>query len=217
MDLELMFWATKQTGNQTYRNQAIRNAQTVAQYLIRPDGGSFHWGYFDKATGQFVSGETAQGYSNTSTWARGQAWGIHAFTMVYRETGDPQFLAAAKKMADYFINHLPADKVPFWDFDDPKAPNTFKDSSAAAVAASGLVELGQLATLAADKTRYTQAAKDILSSLASPPYLAEGTSSHAVLNHGAWYVPPPISSGESSMIWGDYYFLEAVNRLQGKA
>jgi len=217
MDMELMFWATKQTGNQTYRNQAIRNAQTVARHLIRADGSSAHWGYFDRNTGQLISLETAQGYSHTSTWARGQAWGIYAFTMVYRETKDPQFLAAAKKLADYFINRLPADKVPFWDFNDPAVPNTFKDSSAAAVAASGLVQLGQLAPDPADKTRYTEAARSILSALASPPYLANGSSSRAVLNRGAWYVPPPLGTGESSMIWGDYYFLEAVNRLQGKA
>jgi rhamnogalacturonyl hydrolase YesR len=214
MDLELLFWAARQTGNQAYYNQALRNAQTVATHLVRADGGSYHWGYFDSATGEFISGETAQGYANESTWARGQAWGIYAFTMVYRETRDAQFLATARKMADYFLRNLPADQVPFWDFNDPAIPDTHKDSSAAAIAASGLFELAKLDPPNAET--YGRAAEGILGALTAQPYLAQGTNSRAVLNRGAWYVPPPVSSGESSTIWGDYYFLEAINRFEGR-
>ena len=111
MDLELMFWAARETGNQTYYDQAISHAKMAAANHVRADGGSFQWIYYDAATGQKVLGETAQGYANDSTWARGQAWGIHAFTMIYRETGDAQFYATAKKLADYYLDRLPADLV----------------------------------------------------------------------------------------------------------
>jgi rhamnogalacturonyl hydrolase YesR len=214
MDLELMFWAAKQPGGQQkYYDQAVSNARTVAAHMVRPDGGSYHWGYFDGVTGQFISGETAQGYANNSTWARGQAWGIYAFTVVYRETGDLQFLTTARKMADFFLRNLPPDKVPSWDFNDPSVPDTFKDSSTAAIAASALFELGRLDS--GDGEKYTRAGEEILGSLATKPYLAEDTDSRAILNRGAWYVPPPESSGESSTIWGDYYFLEAIKRYRG--
>jgi unsaturated chondroitin disaccharide hydrolase len=214
MDMELMFWAAKQTGNQQYYDRAVRHLQTVAANLIRSDGGSFHWAYFYDQTGQFISGETYQGYADTSTWARGQAWGIYSFTMAYRETGRAEFLAAARKMADYFLDHLPADHVPFWDFNDPAAPNTYRDSSAAAIAASGLLELSTLlraggAVAAADG--YLADAKDVLGSLSSGAYLARGTASRGVLLHGALNVPANTGT-DSSLIFGDYYFLEAINR-----
>jgi unsaturated chondroitin disaccharide hydrolase len=215
MDLELMFWAAKQTGNQTYYNQAVSHAQKIAQHLVRPDGGSYHWGYFDRANGEFISGETAQGYSDTSTWSRGQAWGIYAFTMAYRETGNAQFLATAKKMSDYFIARLPADKIPYWDFNDPRIPNTYRDSSAAALAASGMLELAKLSADPAD-AKYRVAAVDMLKELASPPTLALGTTSRGILNRATRYVPAPFHHSEASVVWGDYYFLEAINRYQGK-
>jgi unsaturated chondroitin disaccharide hydrolase len=134
--------------------------------------------------------------------------------MAYRETGRAEFLAAARKMADYFLAHLPADHVPFWDFNDPAAPNTYRDSSAAAIAASGLLELSaQLraggSVAAADG--YLADAKDILSSLSSSAYLARGTASRGVLLHGALNVPTNTGT-DSSLIFGDYYFLEAINR-----
>ncbi|QOV87471.1 glycoside hydrolase family 88 protein [Humisphaera borealis] len=216
MDLELLFWAAKQTGNQTYYNQAVANARTVAKHLVRPDGSSFHWGYFDKDTGDFISGETAQGYANNSTWARGQAWGMYAFAMAYRETGLTEFLDTARKMSDWYIAHLPADKVPFWDFDDPAIPNTQKDSSAASLAASALLMISDLASAPADKSTYAVAAGGMLEALSSPEYLADNTQSRSILNRGAWYVPAPISSQESGLIWGDYYFLEALNRYSGR-
>ena len=211
MDMELLLWAAKQTGNAGYRQAAVRHAVTTMTHLVRPDGGSFHWGYFDKATGNFISGETAQGYADNSTWARGQAWGIYGFTMLYRETGDARFLATAKKLADHFLRRLPADKVPNWDFD---APSQFKDSSASAITASALLMMAKVDPGSA--TTYGAAGRDLLKALTATPYLAQGTNSRSILNRGAWYIPQPLATGESGTVWGDYYFLEAINRYQGK-
>ncbi|HEV2295526.1 MAG TPA: DNRLRE domain-containing protein [Tepidisphaeraceae bacterium] len=219
MDMELMFWAARETGNQQYYDRAVRHLQTVARHVVRSDGGSYHWVYFYDQTGEFVSGETYQGYSDESTWARGQAWAIYSFTMAYRETGRTEFLTAARKVADFFLARLPSDHVPFWDFDDPAAPNTFRDSSAAAIAASGLLELSQLlrSTGAASLAdMYLTDAKEILGALASEAYLADGTPNRGVLLHGALNVPTNTGT-DSSLIFGDYYFLEALNRYAAAA
>lgn len=213
MDLELMFWAARTTGNQTYYDQAISHARVVATHHVRADGGSFQWCYFDAATGDFIDGEKGQGYTNDSTWSRGQAWGIHAFTMIYRETGLPEFLTVAERMADYFVSRLPADHVPYWDFDVPVTATTFKDSSAAAIAASGLFELGRL-TSGATSDKYWNAAQDILGTLASTPYLSVGTNSRGILNRGAAFVPPPGNLPQTSTSWGDFYFMQAIGRFR---
>src|SRR6476469_9962444 len=104
----------------------------------RQHGGTYQWGYWDTASGNFIDGETYQGFANESTWSRGQAWSIYSFSAIARDTGLSDVLSAARKVADYFIAHLPADSVPYWDFNSPDIPNTFRDSSAAAIAASGL-------------------------------------------------------------------------------
>jgi len=219
MDMELLFWAARETGNQTYYDRAVRHLQTVAEHLVRPDGGTFHWVYFDSANGEFISGETYQGYSDESTWARGQAWGIYSFTMAYRETGRAEFLTTARKLADHFMARLPADNVPFWDFDAPVTSSTPKDSSAAAIAASGLLELSQLIRAGGNGVladAYRGDAKAILASLTSDAYLAEGTVHDGVLLHGALNVPTNTGT-DSSLIFGDYYFLEAANRYNATA
>ena len=182
-DMQLLLWAAKETNNQTYIDRVTRHVRNVIAHLVRPDGGTYHWGYFDKNTGDFISGETYQGYANESTWSRGQAWAIYSFTTVAKELGLSDVLAAAQKVTDYFIAHLPADNVPYWDFDDPAIPNTYRDSSAAAIAASGML----VSQLAGDPTvaqTYRTTAENILASLSSSSYLAEGSTSHGILLHG---------------------------------
>lgn len=214
MDLELLLWVAKETNNQGMLNRVIRHGNTVAKYLIRPDGGSYQWGYFDKDTGAFISGETLQGLADEGTWARGQAWGIHGFTTLYRETKRPEFLAAARKLSDYYIANLPADFIPYWDFNDPAIPNTFRDSSAAAIAASGMAQLSTLITDPAAAAKYRTAATKMLDSLASSKYLAEGSGDPGILLHGAWYVPSPYNNGDAALSWGDFYFMEAMSRFR---
>jgi len=213
-DMELLMWAGRETNNQQYISRAIAHTQKVIANQVRPDGSISQFGMYDAANGDIIMQETYQGYSNSSTWSRGQAWAILSFTTMARETGRADFTAAAKKVADYFINHLPADNVPFWDFNHPSIPNTFKDSSAAAVAASGLLELSTLMTDSTERTRYRAAAERILLSLVSPTYWAAGTIHRGLLQHGAVNIPNDEFGRDNSIIYGDYYFLKAMNQYR---
>jgi len=212
-DLELMYWAGKETGNQQYIDRATRHFQLVTRFLVASDGGTRHFAMFDSTTGQFVLNETYQGYANDSTWARGQAWAVLSFANTARDTGRADFLAAAQKVADFFLTNLPADSVPFWDFNDPAIPNTWRDSSAAAVAASGLVQLSKLTTDPTLKAKYQQGAEQILKSLIAN-YLITDASQPGLLKHGALDVPHRAFANDVSLTFGDYYFLEALNRYR---
>ncbi len=213
-DMLLMLWAAKETNNQTYYDRAVRHTRNVVNHLLRSDGGSYQFGYFDKNTGAFIDGETSQGYANESTWARGQAWAIFALTAVARETGLSDIQAGAQKAADWYIGHLPSDSVPYWDFDMPITASTYRDSSAAAIAASGLLDLCTLVTAPADQTKYRSAATAALTALSSSAYLAQGSISHGVLLHGAQNVPNVPVGNDVSLSFGDYFFLQAINRYK---
>ena len=132
--------------------------------------------------------------------------------MVYRETGDARFLETARRIADFYLDHLPADHVPYWDFGAPGIPNAPRDSSAAAVAAAGLLELATLETDGARADRYAQAARDTITSLSSPAYLAEGTAGRSILLHGTQNAP--VGETDRGLIYGDYYFVEALLRYR---
>jgi unsaturated chondroitin disaccharide hydrolase len=203
----------------------VSHADTTIENHVREDGSIFHLVDFDPATGDVVLRSTWQGYADDSTWARGQAWAVYGFTMTYRETGDPVFLETAQRVADFFIDNLPADFVPYWDFDAPGIPDASRDSSAAAIAASGLLELSTLAADPADQMRYADAARSMLASLCTPDagggYLAEdaaGTSiSPGLLMRGCQVHPDSVAGGDQcdeSLIFGDYYFLEALMRAE---
>jgi len=216
MDLPNVLWAADQLGDATMRQQAIQNALTVAANQFRADGGIYQWVYFEAATGQRISGETYQGYGNETTWSRGQAWAIHGFSELARLTGVPELRNAARRAADYWVAHAPTDGVPYWDFDVPVTSSTPRDSSAAAIAASGLLDLAkQLAgTDGVTAAKYRSAAEKILTSLSSAAYLSENTNSRGTLRHATINYPlnPPIADDSSSM--ADRYFLQAVSRYQ---
>ncbi|WP_408889411.1 alpha-12C2-mannosidase [Myxococcus faecalis] len=209
MNLELLLWASANGGRAELRTMAVNHALTTLRDAVRPDGSSFHYVDYNAATGAIRSKGTFQGYSTNSTWARGHAWLIHGYTMVYRYTGDSRMLAAARKVTDWYLSRVPTDMVPKWDFD---APGTQKDSSAAAIVASALLELSQLETDAARKTRYRDAALRTLDTLVSPAYFAQGTNSPGLLLHGVGHLPAN-QEVDVSLIYGDYYFLEAVLRF----
>src|SRR2546425_6955959 len=174
--------------------------------MVRPDGSTYHVVDYS-SSGAILFRGTFQGYSNSSTWTRGQAWAIYGYTMLYRYTADPRMLAAARKVTDYYLSRLGNDPIPNWDFD---APSHHKDSSAAAAVASALFELsGYVET--SDRQRYLDAANRMLDALASPAYLAEGTSNPAILLHGSGNVPHG-QSVDVGLIYGDHYFLEALAR-----
>jgi hypothetical protein len=216
MNLEILFWASKNGGDSAWYDMAVSHALKTRENHVRPDGSTFHVVDYNPSTGEIISRETHQGYSDSSSWARGQAWGLHGFTIAYRETGDARFLQTAQQLSDYFIDHLPPDHVPYWDFEAPNIPNEQKDASAAAIAASGLLELSALVTDGAARAKYENAAFDILASLSSPAYLAEGIPEgrdSSILLHGVGNRPSN-SEVDVSLIYADYYFLEALLRYQ---
>jgi hypothetical protein len=209
MNLELLLLASQNGGNPAWRDMAISHAVKTMQNHVRADGSTFHVVDYN-ADGTVFSQFTSQGASNGSTWSRGQAWGLNGFTMVYRYTKDPRFLATAQQLADYFINNLPPDFVPYRDFSQSgTAP---RDSSAAAIAASGLLELSTYVG-SADSTRYRTAALNILSSLSSAGYLGDRLATDGILLHGSANVPGN-SGVDTSLIYGDYYFIQGCFRAR---
>lgn len=215
MDMQLLYWAWKQSGNTLYRDRANAHLIKLAQNYVRSDGSTYQWGYYSSTSGAFIGPEKKQGYSATSVWSRGQAWAIHSYTDAYKWTKNSSMLATARKVADYWIAHVPSDGVPYWDFASPDIPNTYRDTSAAAIAAAGLVQLSKLDPDTTRQGKYRAAAELILNSLTSAKYLAEGSTSHGVLLHGASFVPKSKPIADNSLIYGDYYFLEAMNRYAG--
>jgi unsaturated chondroitin disaccharide hydrolase len=209
MNLELLLWAAKNGGNPSYYDLAVRHATVTMENQLRPDYSSWHVLAYDTLTGEAVQKVTAQGYADESIWARGQAWGIYGFTMTYRETGNPEFLETAKKMAKIYIDRLPEDLVPYWDFDAPEIPDAPRDASAAAITASALLELSTLVNEPEESKYYRSVAVDMLRSLAEN-YLSDG-SNVAVLNHSVGHFTAN-SEIDIPIIYADYYFIEALLR-----
>jgi len=220
MNLEMLFWASKHTGDPKYRDVACRHADITLMNHFRDDASSYHVVSYND-DGSVESRGTFQGYADESAWARGQAWGLYGYTMCFRETGDPKYLAHAERIASLVMNHprTPADRIPYWDYDAPGQPDAPRDASAAAVMASALFELSTL--VPADEGRkYFDYAETLLMSLCSDDYLAaEGTNGGFVLMHsvGHW---PANSEIDTPLNYADYYFLEAIGRylhLRGAA
>ena len=211
MNLELLFWASQNGGQRGWYDMALNHALKAAADLVRPDGSTFQVVDYDPVSGAILSRGTYQGASANSTWARGQAWALYGFTMAYRYTRDSRMLDNARKVADYYVGRLPADGVPNWDFD---STTLRKDSSTAAAAASGLIELSTLVTDSTAQARYRNAAFRSLDTLASSAYLAEGSTSQGVLLHGVGDLLHGVDV-DVSLIYGDYYFIEGLIRYKG--
>lgn len=210
MNLELLFWASH-NGRPAYKEIAIRHAITTMKNQIRRDNSVVHVVVYDDETGQVDSLKTWQGAFDESMWARGQAWGIYGFTMSYRETGMKEFLTTARNLADHFIERLPSDGVPYWDFDATNIPDEPKDASAGAIAASALIELASLVPDKDTGSYYLHTACRILTSL-TRHYLAPDESD-AILSHSVGSKPQN-SEVDVPIIYADYYFIEALMRLR---
>jgi hypothetical protein len=205
MNLEMLFWASRKTGDAKYRNIAVSHLDQTLRNHFRPDASSYHLVDYNN-DGTAKSRVTYQGLNDSSAWARGQGWALYGYTMAYRETSDPKYLDHARRVASFILSHpgMPADKVPLWDFDAPT--DQTRDSSAAALYASALYELS---TLVSDGAQYEAAADAILASLSSPAYQARsGEASGFLLKHGAGNVPKP-DEVDVPLNYGDYYYLEA--------
>ena len=209
MNLELLFWASKNGGSKNLYDIAVKHALTTMNNHFRKNYSSYHVILYDSVTGKKIKGVTHQGYNDSSMWARGQSWAIYGFTLCYRETMNPVFLDFAQKVADVYLNKLPKDLIPVWDFNYPdKKP---KDVSAACITASALIELSQFI---ADKTKadyYLQTAKKIIDNLSSSTYQSRRKNS-AFLLHSTGNKSAGIEIN-ASIIYADYYYLEALLRL----
>ena len=208
----LLYWATEMTGEDRFANAANRHLARARKLLVRPDASTFHTFYIDTQTGLARHGSTHQGFSDDSCWARGQAWGIYGFAVGWRHTGDAGLVELSAKLANYFLNRLPDDGICCWDliFTDGQAQ---RDSSAAAIAACGLLELASAQPLS-DEARETYAgwAWHIVRTLGEA-YLAPLEGSNAVLLHAVYHMPNKAGVDEAC-IWGDYFYLEALMRLR---
>lgn len=222
MNLDLLFFASKVTGDQKYKDIAIKHALTTMKNHIRQDFGSYHVVNYDEKTGKVLNQQTAQGFADNSTWSRGQAWGIYGFTQVYKETHDKRFLNVAEKMADYYINRLPADDIPLWDFQlnqkgytpvwgyDATKDYVKKDVSAACIAASALIKLSELS----NNKAYFNKAEAILKALSIPKYMAnDGKNNGFILKHSVGSIPHGFEI-DVPLVYADYYFLEALTRYK---
>lgn len=211
LNQELFFCATKLSGDPKYREAAIRHADRVRGTHLRADASSYHLAVFDPDTGIVLRRGTHQGLSDESTWARGQAWGIYGFAMCYRETGLARYRETSRRMADWFLRHLPTDAVPYWDFGDPAIPDVPRDASAAAIAASGLLILAESEPDEALAKDAVAAARRLLAALWHTCRSADANA--AFLSHSTGNRPRE-SEVDVPIIYGDYYYLEALLRLR---
>ena len=204
INLEMLFWAAKNGGDKKLYDMAVSHADTTMKYHFRPDYTSYHVAVYDTLTGEFVKGVTHQGYDDNSMWARGQAWAIYGYTVVYRETKEPRFLDFVQKVADVYLEHLPDDYVPYWDFNDPAIPYAPRDASAACVVASALLELSGYVSPEKGQ-EYKKAAVCMLESLSSDKYRS-GKSKPAFLLHSTGNYPSH-SEIDAAIIYADYYYI----------
>ncbi len=214
MNLEFLFWAARESGNKDFYNLSVTHADNTLKNHFRPDGSSYHVIAYGE-NGEVLKKGTHQGYADESAWARGQAWALYGYTDMYRETKDKKYLAQAEKIADYYLNHpnLPADKIPYWDFNAPNIPNEERDASAGAITASALLELSTYVSKAKSKV-YFNAAETMLASLASPAYKANsGENNHFILKHSVG-AKPLKSEIDVPLVYADYYFLEGLLRYK---
>jgi len=209
MNLELLFEATKLTGDSSFYKIAVSHADHTIINHFRPDYSSFHVVDYNPVTGEVIKKTTAQGYSNESAWARGQAWGLYGFTMCYRETRDPKYLAQAQNIAKFIFNSptLPKDLIPYWDHNDPTIPNAPRDVSAATVTASALYELATYSK----GNDYREKANTILANLSAGYKAPLNTNGDFILLHSTGNKPGK-SEIDVPINYADYYYMEALLR-----
>lgn len=213
MNTPLLYWASDETGDPRYREAAYRHTLQLRDHIFRDEGSTFHTFYWDADTGEPLRGATEQGHSDDSCWARGQAWGIYGFAINYRLSGDTTLLAASVRCADYFLQHLPSDLVPYWDLALTHGVGEPRDSSSAAIAATGLMELADQLGETGRAGEYRKIGFDIIESLASD-YATDGaTNGSALIERGVYNAPKQVGVDEGTL-WGDYFYLESLARAE---
>lgn len=209
MNVGIIFRAAEYSGDEALRDLALTHCRTSRRYLVRGDGSTVHEGWFDVATGEFLRAATHQGWRSDSTWARGQCWAIYGFTTAYEHTGDADMLDTARRTADFYIRHTPEDGVPPNDWSDP-SPDSPREASAAAIAAAGMQHLANALGSDPAAERYRAYALHILQTLRSTRFIAADTEGwQGILRHATYHYRNGLAIDESVM-WGEYYFVEAL-------
>ncbi|SIT68494.1 glycoside hydrolase family 88 protein [Microbacterium sp. RU33B] len=211
MNMPLLTWAFEQTGEERYADAVRRHTTQLRAHILREDDSTFHTFYWDAETGEPLRGGTEQGAFDQSCWARGQAWGIYGFALNHKATGDPELLEASRRSAEYFLAHLPSDRVPFWDLVYTDGSDAPRDSSAGAIAVCGLLELAELETDPALADRWRAEARGILTSLIANYAPETPEASDALILHSVYDLPKDNGVDEGTL-WGDYFYLEALMR-----
>lgn len=217
LNLPLLYWATEVTGNPAYREKAVAHTRTSLKHLVRQDNSTFHTFFFDPETGAPLRGVTHQGRRDGSAWARGQAWGVYGLALAYKYTRDPECIDLFYRVADFFIDRLPANHIPYWDLDFADGSDEPKDSSAAAIAACGMLEMAKY--LPKEKAEhYTEWAKKIAEALDKHCAVQSPEQSNGLLLHGVYAKSTdenPVSDRgvDECNTWGDYFWLELLTRL----
>jgi unsaturated chondroitin disaccharide hydrolase len=214
MNVGIIFYAARESGDRRLFDVALRHSLTTRRVLVRGDGSTAHEGVFDTDTGEFLRQGTYQGYRGDSCWSRGLAWALYGFTTAYQYSHDPRFLDTAQSCADFYIAHCPSDGIPAWDFNAPVENRSLVDTSAAAICAAGLLRLCRLAPDSIKGQFYWSVALKILRSLCEK-HLAKGDPKwEGVLKGGVYHVHKSLGVDESVM-WGEYFFCEALERVLG--
>jgi unsaturated chondroitin disaccharide hydrolase len=213
-NLGLLFWASEKSGETHYQEIALAHAHTTADHIVRADGSSYHSFHFDPTTGDPLRGETVQGYADESCWSRGQSWGIHGFAMMCGYTGETRFRDTAVQLTDYALAHLPADNVPLWDYRLPDGETPYRDTSAGAIMAAGLFLLADLLDDETKATHYRASAHAILDGLIAGYTTFHHSHAEGLLTQGASHVAKGYAN--TMLPYGDYFFIEALLRAQGR-
>ena len=209
MNVGIIFWTARETGDRKLREVALRHSLTTRRVLVRGDGSTAHEGIFDLDSGEFLRQTTQQGYRGDSCWSRGLAWALYGFATSYEYSRDPRFLETAQACADYYITHTGTDGVPTWDFAAPVESRGLLDTSAAAIAASGLLRLCRLMQDPLKGHLYFSTALLILRSLCQKHLAKPDKKWEGILKGGVYHIHKELGVDESVM-WGEYFFVEAL-------
>lgn len=217
MNLPLLYWAAEVTGEETYRRAALRHTDTCLTYSFRDDGSTFHTYYLNPVTGEGVRGVTCQGYRDDSAWARGQAWAIYGTAISYRYTKDSRCIAFFRKALDFYLSRLPEDGIPYWDLIFTDGDREPRDSSSAAIAACGLLEMAPFLP-GEEGERCRRLAGCMVASLVERYSVGPESSSNGQLLHGTYSKKSPYNTCtpegvDECVSWGDYFYMEALTRL----
>ncbi len=217
-NIHLLYWASRETGEQAYKDIANEHALNMQKNIIREDGSTYHCFDFNPITGEPIGGSTHQGYNSESCWSRGQAWAVHGFAQTYLNTKNKSFLESACFLSDYVLENISEDMVPIWDFNAPKDTPQVKDSSAGAILSAGMLTIGSILKELDDcrANKYTNAGLEMLRGLRKYCDITNVKGSLGLLNQGASHVNKGGYWASAMLIYGDYYYYEAVLRALGK-